>query len=85
MSCEFEVIFSTSALGLEGCIEQVWRDTVVYIDDDNPVFIGRPYGRVSRHLLHEELVKRLNYCLPLSCIVGSEKLPADDACQLVVI
>lgn len=46
------------ALGLEGCIEQVWRDTVVYIDDDNPIFIGRPYGRVSRHLLHEELVKR---------------------------
>lgn len=46
------------ALGLEGCIEQVWRDTIVYIDDDNPILIGRSYGRVSRHLLHEELVKR---------------------------
>ncbi|CAO2841518.1 unnamed protein product [Amaranthus hypochondriacus] len=46
------------ALGLEGCIEQVWRDTIVYIDDDNPISIGRSYGRVSRHLLHEELVKR---------------------------
>ncbi|KAL9224240.1 hypothetical protein vseg_000300 [Gypsophila vaccaria] len=46
------------ALGLEGCIEQVWRDTIVYIDDDNPILIGRAYGRVSRYLLHEELVKR---------------------------
>ncbi|KAK9697256.1 hypothetical protein RND81_08G025200 [Saponaria officinalis] len=46
------------ALGLEGCIEQVWRDTIVYIDDDNPILIGRAYGRVSRYFLHEELVKR---------------------------
>ncbi|KAL2945213.1 Lycopene epsilon cyclase chloroplastic [Bienertia sinuspersici] len=46
------------ALGLEGCIEQVWRDTIVYIDDDNPICIGRSYGRVSRNLLHQELVTR---------------------------
>lgn len=46
------------ALGLEGCIEQVWRDTIVYIDDDNPISIGRSYGKVSRHLLHQELVQR---------------------------
>lgn len=46
------------ALGLESCFEQVWRDTIVYIDDDNPILIGRSYGRVSRRLLHEELVKR---------------------------
>ncbi|GMH13741.1 hypothetical protein Nepgr_015582 [Nepenthes gracilis] len=45
-------------LGLEGCIEHVWHDTVVYIDNDNPFFIGRAYGRVSRYLLHEELVNR---------------------------
>ncbi|KAJ9167979.1 hypothetical protein P3X46_019564 [Hevea brasiliensis] len=46
-------------LGLEGCIEHVWRDTVVYLDDDDdPVLIGRAYGRVSRHLLHEELLRR---------------------------
>nr|UZH23306.1 lycopene epsilon-cyclase [Citrus sinensis] len=45
-------------LGLEGCIEHVWRDTVVYIDEDEPILIGRAYGRVSRHLLHEELLRR---------------------------
>ncbi|GAB4837985.1 Lycopene epsilon cyclase, chloroplastic, variant 2 [Ancistrocladus abbreviatus] len=45
-------------LGLEGCIEHVWCDTVVYLDDDNPFYMGRAYGRVSRHLLQEELVKR---------------------------
>lgn len=46
-------------LGLEGCIEHVWRDTVVYLDDkSDPIMIGRAYGRVSRYSLHEELVKR---------------------------
>ncbi|KAL0333750.1 UNVERIFIED_CONTAM: Lycopene epsilon cyclase, chloroplastic [Sesamum angustifolium] len=45
-------------LGLERCIEHVWRDTIVYLDDSDPIFIGRAYGRVSRHLLHEELLKR---------------------------
>ncbi|QCE13536.1 lycopene epsilon cyclase [Vigna unguiculata] len=45
-------------LGLEGCIEHVWKDTVVYLDNKDPVFIGRSYGRVSRHLLHEELLSR---------------------------
>ncbi|XP_022946860.1 lycopene epsilon cyclase, chloroplastic-like [Cucurbita moschata] len=45
-------------LGLEGCIEHVWPDTVIYLDDKDPVLIGRAYGRVSRHLLHEELLKK---------------------------
>lgn len=45
-------------LGLAGCIEHVWRDTVVYLDDKKPILFGRAYGRVSRHLLHEELLKR---------------------------
>lgn len=45
-------------LGLERCIEHVWRDTIVYLDNDDPVMIGRAYGRVSRHRLHEELLKR---------------------------
>lgn len=45
-------------LGLEGCIEHVWRDTIVYLDDSDPILIGRAYGRVSRQLLHEELLKR---------------------------
>ncbi|XP_047308458.1 lycopene epsilon cyclase, chloroplastic [Impatiens glandulifera] len=45
-------------LGLERCIEHVWPDTVVYLDDSDPILIGRAYGRVSRNLLHEELLKR---------------------------
>ncbi|KFK27261.1 hypothetical protein AALP_AA8G359000 [Arabis alpina] len=45
-------------LGLLKCIEHVWRDTIVYLDDNNPITIGRAYGRVSRHLLHEELLRR---------------------------
>ncbi|VFQ68128.1 unnamed protein product [Cuscuta campestris] len=45
-------------LGLQRCIEHVWQDTVVYLDAGDPVLIGRAYGRVSRHLLHEELLKR---------------------------
>ncbi|XP_073043972.1 lycopene epsilon cyclase, chloroplastic [Primulina eburnea] len=45
-------------LGLGRCIEHAWRDTIVYLDDSEPIFIGRAYGRVSRHLLHEELLKR---------------------------
>jgi len=49
-----------TGLGLEGCIEHVWKDTVVYLDNKDPVFIGRSYGRVSRHLLHEELLSRYN-------------------------
>ncbi|XP_068650229.1 lycopene epsilon cyclase, chloroplastic [Aristolochia californica] len=45
-------------LGLEECIEHVWQDTIVYLDTDNPIVIGRAYGRVSRHLLREELINR---------------------------
>ncbi|KAB5552552.1 hypothetical protein DKX38_009863 [Salix brachista] len=45
-------------LGLDGCIEHVWRDTIVYLDSNDPILIGRAYGRVSRYLLHEELLRR---------------------------
>ncbi|XP_020588363.1 lycopene epsilon cyclase, chloroplastic [Phalaenopsis equestris] len=45
-------------LGLEGCIEHVWQDTIVYLDSNDPILIGRAYGRVSRHLLHSELLRR---------------------------
>ncbi|CAN7114871.1 unnamed protein product [Brassica rapa subsp. narinosa] len=45
-------------LGLQKCIEHVWRDTIVYLDDNNPISIGRAYGRVNRRLLHEELLRR---------------------------
>ncbi|XP_058001948.1 lycopene epsilon cyclase, chloroplastic-like isoform X2 [Hevea brasiliensis] len=55
-----KVSFSRSVedLGLEGCIEHVWRDTIAYLDDDDPVLIGRAYGRVSGHLFHQELLRR---------------------------
>lgn len=52
------LFFNFADLGLEGCIEHVWPDTVIYLDDKDPVLIGRAYGRVSRHLLHEELLKK---------------------------
>ncbi|CAN1340242.1 Lycopene epsilon cyclase, chloroplastic [Linum perenne] len=45
-------------LGLAGCIEHVWKDTIVYLDEDDPVMVGRAYGRVNRDLLHEELLRR---------------------------
>ncbi|OEL16306.1 Lycopene epsilon cyclase, chloroplastic [Dichanthelium oligosanthes] len=45
-------------LGLESCIEHVWKDTIVYLDNNKPILIGRSYGRVHRDLLHEELLRR---------------------------
>ncbi|KAL2610837.1 hypothetical protein R1flu_022529 [Riccia fluitans] len=47
-----------AALGLENCIEQTWKDSAMYFESDTPLLIGRAYGRVDRHLLHEELLKR---------------------------
>ncbi|KAG0583854.1 hypothetical protein M758_3G166500 [Ceratodon purpureus] len=47
-----------AALGLEDCIEQTWGDSAMYIEGDSPIMIGRAYGRVSRTLLREELVRR---------------------------
>ncbi|KAJ8750989.1 hypothetical protein K2173_016170 [Erythroxylum novogranatense] len=58
-------------LGLEGCIEHVWRDTIVYLDDNDPILIGRAYGRVSRHLLHEELLRR---CIESGVLYLSSKV-----------
>ncbi|XWS72204.1 hypothetical protein CRYUN_Cryun02cG0020200 [Craigia yunnanensis] len=72
-------------LGLEGCIEHVWRDTIVYLDDDKPIMIGRAYGRVSRHLLHEELLRR---CVKSGVMYLSSKvktvIEATDGHSLVV-
>nr|D9IL24.1 RecName: Full=Lycopene epsilon cyclase, chloroplastic; Short=OgLCY-E; Flags: Precursor [Oncidium hybrid cultivar]ADJ67815.1 lycopene zeta-cyclase [Oncidium hybrid cultivar] len=45
-------------LGLESCIEHVWQDTIAYLDSSDPILISRAYGRVSRHLLHAELLRR---------------------------
>lgn len=47
-----------AALGLEDCIEQTWKDSAMYIEEDSPIMIGRAYGRVSRTLLREELLRR---------------------------
>ncbi|KAE8714101.1 Lycopene epsilon cyclase [Hibiscus syriacus] len=44
-------------LGFERCVEHVWWETIVYLDDDKPIMIGRAYGRFSRHLLHEEVCR----------------------------
>eukprot|EP00850_Spirogloea_muscicola_P016434 SM000133S26800 [mRNA] locus=s133:113277:117083:- [translate_table: standard] len=46
------------AIGLEDCLEQTWRDTAIYIDHDEPTLVGRPYGRVGRHLLLQKLLQR---------------------------
>ncbi|MBA0820914.1 hypothetical protein Goarm_017803 [Gossypium armourianum] len=51
-------LMSCTDLGLEKCMEHVWPNTIVYLDDDKPITIGRAYGRVDRRLLHEELLKR---------------------------
>ncbi|CAM6125607.1 unnamed protein product [Calypogeia fissa] len=47
-----------AALGLENCIGQTWKDSAMYFESDTPLLIGRAYGRVDRHLLREELLKR---------------------------
>eukprot|EP00250_Pteridium_aquilinum_P034579 c7779_g1_i1 orf=153-1817(-) len=47
-----------TALGLETCIEHVWKETVVYLESSIPINMGRSYGRVSRHRLREELLRR---------------------------
>jgi hypothetical protein len=52
------MILYLAALGLEDCIEQTWRDSAMYIEGDSPIMIGRAYGRVSRTLLRDELVRR---------------------------
>lgn len=52
------LIFCYPDLGLESCIEHVWKDTIVYLDGNKPIMIGRAYGRVHRDLLHEELLRR---------------------------
>ncbi|KAJ0985519.1 hypothetical protein J5N97_003875 [Dioscorea zingiberensis] len=71
-------------LGLENCIEHVWRDTIVYLDSNDPILIGRAYGRVSRYLLHEELIRR---CHEFGVTYLDSKvdkiIEASDGCSLV--
>ncbi|XP_047257598.1 lycopene epsilon cyclase, chloroplastic-like [Capsicum annuum] len=45
-------------LWLQACIEHFWKDTIVYLDDADPILIGHAHGRVSLYLLHEELLKK---------------------------
>ncbi|KAM3359660.1 lycopene epsilon cyclase, chloroplastic-like [Capsicum galapagoense] len=46
-------------LWLQACIEHFWKDTIVYLDDADPILIDHAHGRVSLHLLHEELLKNI--------------------------
>uniref|UniRef100_A0A2N9FH51 Uncharacterized protein n=1 Tax=Fagus sylvatica TaxID=28930 RepID=A0A2N9FH51_FAGSY len=46
-------------IGLEGCIEHVRQDTIVYLDDNDPNLIDCAYGRASRHFLLEEFLEGL--------------------------
>ncbi|KAJ4768324.1 Lycopene epsilon cyclase [Rhynchospora pubera] len=72
-------------LGLESCIEHVWKDSIVYLDSDKPILIGRAYGRVDRDILHEELVKR---CYESGVKYLNSKVEkiveSHDGCSLVV-
>ncbi|EHA8589633.1 putative Lycopene epsilon cyclase, chloroplastic [Cocos nucifera] len=71
-------------LGLQSCIEHVWRDTIVYLDNDDPILVGRAYGRVSRHLLHEELLRRCHESGVTYLNSKVEKImEASDGCSLV--
>ncbi|CAL9071737.1 unnamed protein product [Musa textilis] len=72
-------------LGLESCIEHVWRDTIVYLDSNDPILIGRAYGRVSRHLLHEELLRRCQEYGVMYLDSKVEKIiEASNGCSMVV-
>ncbi|WOK98100.1 lycopene epsilon cyclase, chloroplastic isoform X1 [Canna indica] len=75
----------TPYLGLESCIERVWRDTIVYLDSNDPIFIGRAYGRVSRHLLHEELLRRCHE-YGVMCLDSKVEqiIEASNGCSIVV-
>lgn len=72
-------------LGLESCIEHVWHDTIVYLDSNDPILIGRAYGRVSRHLLHEELLRRCQEYGVMYLDSKVEKIiEASNGCSMVV-
>ena len=47
-----------ASLGLEDCLERVWPDTACYFASDDPVRMGRPYGKVDRAKLRAELIRR---------------------------
>lgn len=71
-------------IGLGGCIEHVWQDTIVYLDSDDPVLIGRAYSRVSRDLLHEELLRRCQESGVKYLSSKVEKIiERDDGCSIV--
>lgn len=45
------------SLGLEDCLDKTWPMTCIYIDDKKTKYLDRSYGRVSRKMLKEKLVK----------------------------
>jgi len=47
-----------SDLGLEKCLDFVWKDASCYFREGKEVRVGRAYGRVCRRRLREELLQR---------------------------
>ncbi|KAL4551185.1 hypothetical protein Ndes2526B_g05490 [Nannochloris sp. 'desiccata'] len=47
-----------SDLGLEKCLDFVWKDAICYFREGQEVRVGRAYGRVCRRRLREELLQR---------------------------
>jgi lycopene epsilon-cyclase len=47
-----------SELGLEKCLDFVWKDAICYFREGKEVRVGRAYGRVCRRRLREELLQR---------------------------
>jgi len=47
-----------SDLGLEKCLDFVWKDAICYFREGKEVRVGRAYGRVCRRRLREELLQR---------------------------
>jgi lycopene epsilon-cyclase len=45
-------------LGLEKCLDFVWKDAICYFREGKEVRVGRAYGRVCRRRLREELLQR---------------------------
>ncbi|GLJ19414.1 hypothetical protein SUGI_0350200 [Cryptomeria japonica] len=44
------------AIGLVDCLDTIWDDAVVHLDDNRSKFLSRPYGRINRKLLKEKMM-----------------------------
>lgn len=46
------------AMDLLDCLDTTWSSAVVYIDDQSPKNLGRPYGRVNRKQLKSKMMQK---------------------------